>query len=135
MEDSLLAGSIIAILLAYVVVVMVISITISIVMLISQWKINLKAGQPGWAILIPFYGLYIHTKVLQRPKYWFWLYLGLSITIIGVFGVLVMAIMDVIRLARVFGKSDGFTVGLILMPVIFIPILAFGDSQYQQLEN
>jgi hypothetical protein len=48
---------------------------------------------------------------------------------------MVLAIMDLVRLAQVFGKSDGFIVGLILMPVIFIPILAFGNSQYQYLEN
>jgi len=134
MNDPVVVGGFFAIIIAYLVFVMI-SITISIIMLISYWKINTKAGQPGWAVLIPFYSLYIQTKVLQRPKYWFWLYLGLSITIIGLLVVMVLAIMDLVRLAQVFGKSDGFIVGLILMPVIFIPILAFGNSQYQYLEN
>lgn len=108
---------------------------IGILLLVSRWKINTLAGQPGWAILIPIYNLYIQTKVLQRPKYWFWMYIGFSITVIGLMGVIVMAIMDLIRLAKVFGKGDGFIVGMIFLPYIFIPILAFGDSQYQHLEN
>jgi Na+/melibiose symporter-like transporter len=33
-------------------------------------------------------------------------------------------------LAKSFGKGVGFTIGLLLLPVIFYPILAFGDAQY-----
>jgi hypothetical protein len=29
-----------------------------------------------------------------------------------------------------FGKDSGFTVGLVLLPFVFIPILAFGSSEY-----
>jgi hypothetical protein len=35
------------------------------------------------------------------------------------------------ELARVFGRGVGFTLGLLFLPIIFYPILAFGDSQYQ----
>ena len=34
-------------------------------------------------------------------------------------------------LAKSFGKSEGFTAGLIFLSLIFFPILAFGDSKYQ----
>ena len=30
-----------------------------------------------------------------------------------------------------FGKGDGFTIGLVLLSFIFIPILGFGDAQYK----
>jgi len=33
-------------------------------------------------------------------------------------------------LSKSFGKDVGFTIGLILLPVIFYPILAFGDAKY-----
>jgi len=33
-------------------------------------------------------------------------------------------------LARNFGKGVGFTVGLLLLPIVFWPILAFGDARY-----
>ncbi len=33
--------------------------------------------------------------------------------------------------ARGFGKGGGFAVGLVLLPFVFYPILAFSDAQYQ----
>jgi hypothetical protein len=33
-------------------------------------------------------------------------------------------------MVKSFGKSEGFTVGVILLSIIFIPILGFGDSKY-----
>ena len=35
------------------------------------------------------------------------------------------------RLAKVFGHGIGFTIGLLLLPIIFFPILAFGKSKYE----
>lgn len=138
MNDQMALGGMMAILMAYIVFVVITSLAVSIVMLVANWKINVKAGQPGWAILVPFYSLYIHLKVLQRPSYWIWLYIGSLITaviLIGLIAIIVLSILDTIRLAKVFGKGDGFIVGLIFLPVVFYPILAFGDAQYQQLEN
>ena len=138
MNDQMALGGMMAILMAYIVFVVIISLAISIVMLVANWKINVKAGQPGWAILVPFYSLYIHFKVLQRPSYWIWLYIGSLLTaviLVGLIAIIVLSILDTIRLAKVFGKGDGFIVGLIFLPVVFYPMLAFGDAQYQQLEN
>ncbi|MDR7813848.1 DUF5684 domain-containing protein [Lacrimispora sp.] len=36
-----------------------------------------------------------------------------------------------IKLAKAFEKSGGFTVGLVLLPPIFIPILGLGSSKYK----
>jgi hypothetical protein len=44
---------------------------------------------------------------------------------------IVIAIIAMVGLARNFGKGNGFAVGLILLGFIFIPILAWGDAQYQ----
>ena len=33
-------------------------------------------------------------------------------------------------LSKSFGKDEGFTVGMVLLGFIFIPILAFGDAKY-----
>jgi hypothetical protein len=43
----------------------------------------------------------------------------------------VFAVWTYNLLSKSFGKSEGFTVGLILLSFIFLPILAFGDAQYQ----
>jgi hypothetical protein len=33
-------------------------------------------------------------------------------------------------LSKSFGQSEGFTIGLILLPFIFYPMLGFGNYQY-----
>lgn len=38
-----------------------------------------------------------------------------------------------INLAKRFGKSTGFGVGMVLLPIVFIPILAFGKDEYQDI--
>jgi hypothetical protein len=44
---------------------------------------------------------------------------------------IVIAIIATVGLAKNFGKGTGFAVGLILLGFIFLPILAWGDAQYQ----
>jgi hypothetical protein len=33
-------------------------------------------------------------------------------------------------LSKSFGKDEGFTVGLVLLGIVFFPILGFGSAQY-----
>ena len=33
-------------------------------------------------------------------------------------------------LSKSFGKEEGFTVGLVLLGIVFFPILGFGDAKY-----
>jgi uncharacterized protein DUF5684 len=42
----------------------------------------------------------------------------------------VLFIIVAVDLAKSFGKGGGFAVGLILLPIIFFPILAFGSAAY-----
>jgi len=44
---------------------------------------------------------------------------------------IVMIVWATNLLSKKFGKNEGFTLGLIFLPFIFLPILAFGDSRYQ----
>lgn len=117
----------IAVLGAYFVVILLIAAF----MVICQWKIFTKAGQPGWAVLVPFYNIYVYTQVIKRPSWWMALYFLGIIPILGSIAVLVIVILDQIRLAKVFGKDSGFAVGLIFLSIVFLPILAFGSSKYQ----
>lgn len=100
--------------------------------IVVGWKIFDKAGQPGWAVLIPFYNLYVYTQIIKRPGWWMLLYFASIIPVVGAIAVIVVSIVDTIRLANVFGRSSGFGVGLILLGFIFYPILAFGDSSYDK---
>jgi hypothetical protein len=87
------------------------------------WKIFAKAGQPGWAILIPIYNSYIFTKVAGKAAWWTILLLIPGIGAIAAFIVL-------IDIARKFGKGTGFGIGLWFVPFICAPMLGFGSAQY-----
>ena len=124
LDPNLLVGMISAY-LGLVAVIVLFSVVVG-------WKVFTKAGQPGWAVLIPIYNLYVYTQIVKRPGWWILLYFASVIPVVGSLAVLVVSIMDTIRLAKVFGKGTGFGVGLILLGVIFYPILAFGDSNYDE---
>ena len=96
----------------------------TILMIAAFWKIYSKAGQPGWACIIPIYNLYIWCKIVGRP--WWWILLML-IPLVN-FIILIILYID---MAKSFGKGVGFGIGLILLPIIFFPILGFGSATYQ----
>lgn len=92
-------------------------------MLVSVWKVFVKAGKPGWASLIPFYNAYVLIKIAGKSGWWFFLLLIPLINL--VFGFLIM-----LAVSDRFGKGVGYALGLIFLPIIFYPILAFGDATY-----
>ena len=94
------------------------------VMIAAQWKVFTKAGQPGWACLIPILNLLVILKIVKRPMWWILLYL---IPLVN-FVTLIIIIVD---LAKAFGKGVGFAIGLIIFGPIFYLILAFGSATYQ----
>jgi Family of unknown function (DUF5684) len=92
-------------------------------MIASAWKVFTKAGQPGWAAIVPIYNMIVLLKIIGKP--WWWL-LGMLIPFLNFIVMIVVAV----QLAKVFGKGIGFAVGLILLSFVFYPILAFGDAKY-----
>ena len=93
-------------------------------MLVSYWKVFIKAGQPGWGILIPIYNIYLLLKIAGRPGWWLILYLIPFVNI-------VIAILVCIDIAKNFGKDAAFGIGLAFLGIIFYPILAFGSAEYK----
>ena len=93
-------------------------------MLVTMWKVYVKAGKPGWASLIPFYNILVMLEIIGKP---WWYLLLMFIPIVNI----VISIMVTLDTAKVFGKGSGFGIGLIFLPFIFYPILAFGDAKYQ----
>ena len=100
------------------------SLAFTILMIAACWKIFTKAGQPGWAAIIPIYNWYVLCKIVGRPGWWVIL---LLIPLVN----FIIGIILCIDLAKSFGKGIGFGIGLILLPIIFCPILGFGSAQYQ----
>ena len=109
--------------LALALVVVLLFLTLIIVIIAAHWKLYTKAGKPGWATLVPIYNQIVLLQIIRKPEWWV---IFLFIPLVNI----VFMIIMLHNLAKVFGKDVGFTVGLILLPVIFLPILAFGDSKY-----
>jgi len=101
----------------------IVMIAIWVVMVASMWKVFVKAGQPGWAAIVPVYNAVILLQIIGKPLWWIIL---LLIPLVN----FVVMIMVTIDLAKSFGKSTGFAFGLLLLSFIFFPILGFGDARY-----
>jgi hypothetical protein len=104
--------------------ILVIQVALIAVMIAAMWKIFTKAGQPGWASLIPIYNIYILTKIAGRPAWW------LLLLLIPFANFIILIILTV-DLSKRFGKGTGYAIGMILLPFIFYPMLGFGDDKYE----
>jgi len=94
-----------------------------VIVVIGMWKIYEKAGKPGWASLIPIYNVIVLLEIIGKPLWWFLLLIFPCTS-------LVFAIWAINLLSKSFGQSEGFTIGLILLPFIFYPLLGFGNYRY-----
>jgi hypothetical protein len=101
-----------------------------VVVLIGMWKVFTKAGQPGWAVLIPFYNIIVLLRVAGLPWYWVFAVFLPIIPLLGVLAYMVLAVMCLHRISTRFGQGVGFTIGLTLLSPIFFLILGFGSSKY-----
>jgi Family of unknown function (DUF5684) len=106
-----------------VAVLLVIYLAVVIFYIAAGWKVFVKAGEPGWGILVPIYNLYLICKIAGRPEWWLILFF---IPLINI----VIGLIIAMDLAKAFSKSSGFGIGLWLLGIIFVPILGFGSAQY-----
>ena len=98
-------------------------LAVIVLMIASIWKVFTKAGQPGWAALVPIYNIVILLKIVGKPLWWI---IGFLIPIVN----FVVAILVMVALAKAFGKGVGFAIGLLLLGFVFFPMLAFSDAKY-----
>ena len=117
-------------LMAFMGIFWLIWLAVVIVVLAGMWKIFTKAGQPGWAAIIPIYNIYILLQIVGRPTWWLALLLLAFIPVIGSFAVLAVMFVIYWDLAKSFGKDIGYAIGLVLLGVVFVPMLGFGSAQY-----
>ena len=101
---------------------------LSLLLLIATWMIISKSGQPGVAAIVPVWNIIAVLKAAGKP--WWWIFLFC----IPIVGIPVYFIIMLHGLSLNFGKSTGFTVGLVLLFPVFWLILAFG-GKYNSLSN
>lgn len=92
-------------------------------MIAAVWKVFVKAGEPGWACLIPIYNIIVFLKVSGKPVWWIILFIIPFVNFI-------ISLLVSLGLAKNFGKGGGFGIGLWLLGPIFFPILGFGDAKF-----
>lgn len=105
-------------------------LVVLVITIVSMWKVFVKAGQPGWAAIVPIYNVLILLQIVGRPWWWLLLMLASIIPFVGWIVSLVVSIIVANDLSKSFGKGVGMTVLLVLLPVIGYPILGFGDAKY-----
>ncbi len=101
-----------------------VSLIMAVVAIAALWKIFEKADEEGWKSIIPFYNVYILFKIVYGSGIRMFL---LFIPFVNIY----IGIKLYWDLGEVFGKEAGFKLGLIFLSFIFLPILGFGDAEYE----
>lgn len=97
---------------------------IAVVFIIAMWKVFTKAGQPGWAALVPIYNAYILVKIAGKPAWW------LVMFFIPLANFVVVILLS-IAIAKAFGRSGAFGFFMLfLLAGIGYLILGFGSDRY-----
>ena len=119
--------------------VLILDLAICVLYVVEMWKIFVKAGEPGWKAIIPFYNLYTTCKITLGNGLWFLLFFApiasvfIPFKIVGIIAIAICAILNLmisIAMAKSFGKGIGFGIGIFILSVILLGVLAFGDSKY-----
>lgn len=103
---------------------LLIYIALIVLVIAGLWKTFTKAGQPGWAAIVPILNVYFLIKIAGRPGWWIILML---IPIVS----LIVSIVVLNDISKSFGRGIGTTLGLIFLSPIFFCILGFGSAEYQ----
>lgn len=108
---------------AGVIIYLVVVFAIVIIEIAGLWKMFEKANEPGWYAIIPILNIIIMLKLVGREVWWLILFLIPCVNIIA-------AIIVYMDLAKSYGKSAAYGLGMVILPFIFFPMLGFGEAQY-----
>jgi hypothetical protein len=97
-------------------------------LIVIMWKFFKKAGFKGYESLIPIHNLVVLIQIAGKPISYFFL---LLIPIVNI----IYMVKIINGISRSFGKGVGFTLGLIFLPIIFLPILVWGNSEYNATQE
>lgn len=122
-----------------VVILGLIALAVVVFMIIAECKLFTKAGEKWWKVFIPVYNTWIQTKITGLAWWWLPIYLGVAalsdvktLTFVAGIGMILISFNYNYNLAKKFGKSNGFAVLTTFLPIIGIPILAFGSAKYDK---
>lgn len=122
--DEELLQFIVNALLAVNIISCILLIVAAILIIISMWKLFVKAGKPGWAAIVPVYNIIVMLDIIGLS--WWHIFIMLIPFAATIYGIVIS-----FELAKKFGKGTGFAVFTIFFSPIAYPILAFGKAEYQ----
>ena len=119
-----------------------------VILIISWWKIFKKAGKPEWAAIVPVYNNVIMLDIAGMAWWHIFVIFGFSflsgfasafeenavaafISLLCSAGSFVYQVIIYTKIAGKFGKDSGFKVLIALLPIVGVPMLAFGKSTYE----
>ena len=114
----------------------VIAIILLVLIIIPICKMFAKMGNKWYEALIPGHNCYVMITNAGKPGWWIFVGLLFLIPVLGwIVGLILIIVMHFavsIGLAKKFGKGTRFGVGLALLPIIFYPILGYGNATYSR---
>lgn len=111
----------------FVIIMSIIGVCLSVLLIVSFWKMFKKAGKSGWESIIPIYNTWVLYEISGYPG---WYSLISLIPFVGWAAAIVFAILCAISLSKKFGKSGSFALVLLFFPVIGYPMLGLGNAAY-----
>lgn len=101
---------------------MVISLGLTILCLIAQWKLFVKAGEKGWKCLVPILNMWTMFKITYGEG------IKMFLTWIPIVGIIFL-ILFIFDFAEAYGKGGtGFKLGLVLLAPIFFTIMGLSKK-------
>ena len=142
--ENALFGGLAAFLGGALIFFLLIVIAIVVFLIIAMVKVYKKAGKAGWEAIIPYYNNWVLCEI-AGVKWWFFLIMAAN-AICGILGLIVLEPLAMLvslagsfavhyNIALKFGKDGvGYGIGLTLLPVVFYPILAFGNATFNDIK-
>lgn len=109
-------------------------------LIITYIKLYKKSGQAGWEAIIPYYSSWIECKI--TGCHWIVFIAIIANSALSLFNINLGRLDTIFSLLSTFGyvattynlskkfnKDTGFFVGMLLLPIVFIPILAFSNKE------
>lgn len=106
----------------FLIFLLVISIFFIIIPTISYWKIYVENGESGLASIIPIYSQMVLYRIVGLKE---WYVLLAFIPFVGTIISSIISLYATYLLGQKYKKGILFVFGLIFLPFIFLPILAF----------
>lgn len=132
------SSDILYVILSILSIILFVVLIIYFINILGKYKTYKKASKKGWEAFIPIYNTYVGCEICGISTYWILILVLIHFIVIPFpflatvawLARLYFKVIFSISMARSFGKSEAFAVGLFFCEPIFYLILAFGNSTY-----